>query len=533
MELVCVCGSPVPVVDDDARAVPCPGCTKPVTVPEPPAAVQLSRIVDNPIVLRATFAKLRMPGAWIGIGIVAVLCVLIVGGAFAIATTNRYSPDALPSMMSGAFWFIFFIQAMVLFFGGTNSIASGISQDRESGVFEMMKMTPRTNPQLLAGYLLGMPLREHLWAFVCAPFAGVAAILGKLALHRLVVLYVVLYACALMAHCFAAFIGTTIRNRRAAGGMAVGMPMLAMFLSMFTPGFIGLHLTIFPTLIWAGGGERQISLAGDASFFGFPLPVAAFDSALIALVGSAFWFATMRKLRSEDTPALSKPVALLYAVAAQIIIVGAFWDFISGSGTPSSSPLFRSIPGLLEGGFLLCGAALAMILVAMGTPHARLYQRMARRALKLKHGSIGALTDAGLNPLHAVLIALPSAVSALLVPGDIPARVAAGMVTFSSIYAMAALMQWTKLRTPRSWAVIFAACLFGLWGIPIILAVICGIADAGAAPAILLGGLFPGIGIVGAVAQPVAGFIIGIVNLVIGGVLTGFTRSAALTYWTR
>jgi hypothetical protein len=240
----------------------------------------------------------------------------------------------------------------------------------------------------------------------------------------------------------------------------------------------------------------------------------------------------MRKLRSEETPALSKPAALGYAVLAQVVALGTFWDFVTGSSSGGSS-LFRGIPGLLESAFLLLGAGFTMVLAAMGTPTARLYSRMARRALKLKSGSVGPLTDGGLNPLYGALIAIPTAASALLVPAEVPGRIAAAMITFSSIYAMAALLQWTKLRAARSWPVIFGACLFGLWGIPIILAIIGGLASAGPGAIILLGGLFPGIGIVGAVAEPVAGFIIGIVNLVIGGLLTAFTRTAALTYWTR
>jgi uncharacterized membrane protein len=377
-----------------------------------------------------------------------------------------------------------------------------------------------------------MPVREHLWALVCAPFAGVAAIFGKMALPKLVVLYAVFYVCVFMYHCFGAFIGVNVKNRRAVSGLAVGLPIL---FHIFAGGFFtGFHLTWLPTALWAGGfeGGRGAPISVEMRFFGFPMPVALFDIALMALLGSAFWFAAMRKLRSEETPALTKPVALGYAVLAQVIALGTFWDYVTGMGSSGSS-MFRGIPGLLESGFLLLGAGFAMMLAAMGTPTARLYSRMARRAMKHNVARIGPFSDGGLNPFYAALIAIPTAASALLVPAEVPGRIAAGIVTFSAIHAMAALLQWTKLRASRSWPVIFGACLFGLWGVPIILAVIGGMADAGAVPTILLGGLFPGIGIVGAVAEPVAGFIIGIVNLVIGGLLTAFTRTAALTYWTR
>lgn len=518
MELLCACGASLAVADENARAILCQKCGASVAVPDAEAANRMLRYVDNPIFLRSAYARLRPPNAWIWLGIVMLTGFLIVGGAFALSYLLPDGSRELPKHMTGAFWILFGLQGLVLLLVGVNSIATGIVTDRETGVFEMMRLTPLTSWKLLAGYVLGMPLREHLWVLVAAPFAGLAVLFGTLPVERVVVLYIVLYAAAVVWHVFAAFCAIVLKNRRAATSMAVAIPML---LYMFGPCLVAfgtislLHLTIYPTAAWASGETLPRPLTLSMSFYGVPCPFPLFDTIVMLMTASFLWLAALRKFRSDETPALAKPAGLVYGLLFAVVAFGSFYDglIISGSGARIA--------------YLLTGFLFISILSAMGTPSGDLHGRLVTHARRVGRTSLGLLGDGSPNLLFVALLLLPFVATLLLVPTT--ARLADVGLTASSLLLFALLLQWCKFAFKRNWPFIFGAALFLLWGIPIGLAILCTIASAGHTATFLAGGLFPGIAL-GYTDMEWAPAVIGL-NFLIATLFGVLARRASRAAW--
>jgi hypothetical protein len=456
-----------------------------------PPPAELPKLVDNPIALRSVFAKLRFPGAWIGLIVVSVVCTLIVAGCFVIATWNpgAVRRNFLPESMTTGFSIILFVQCLILFIIGTSSIGTGIAADRDSAVYEMMRLIPRPSWQIMAGYVLGMPVREHLWVIVTAPFAALTVFFSTLAIERVLVLYAVVYASAVLFHLLAAACGVLMkRARRSAAGAAVAIVMM-----LYMVGWLAAReLTIYPTLYWVyDPADAPRKWMGSASFFGVTIPVPVYSLIVMALVAALLWLAAVRKFRAEDSPALSPIESVGCALLFCAVLLGGLFGGMHGTGTG----LLPMGSGAYEGVYVGVGFAIAMAFILAATPSEGVYAREVRRARKRGRALLVPLREGSLNPVACALIALPFGGTLAFLGSSPQVIFALAITSAASLLFFGALLQWCRLKFGRSWLGIFFACLFGFWGVPGGLTIITGLAEAPEAGVLLAGGLFPGVGL--------------------------------------
>lgn len=488
--------------------------------------IELARAVDNPIVLRAVFGRLRFPNAWIGIGVIAVVSAFVVGSSFALAYFTPRGHAQVREFMTTSFGLIFGLQCLLLFVGGTGATASAVAADRERAVFDMMKIAPRSSAQIVGGYAFGVPIREQLWILVMMPFAWLAALFSTVSVSMTLMMYLVFYASAALYHILGTLCGIIVRQPRGASSSAVGIVLLYHMLGwLFFP-----HLSVSVTMIAAFSGEPDWQ---TDEFFALKVPVALYALAVISVVAAFLWTAAVRKYRSEERPALSKPVALLASVFTMLLLLGKFHAPMHGTSTSGSSIFGRSADAA-EYAYVFLSYLVALVLVAMGTPGAALYGRSARRSEKKGGRSIGFFRDAGLNGPYALMLAGVFVATAPFLAGSLESRFFVGLVYATSLLLFATLLQWCRLRFTRGWIGVFAGALFLLWGLPIGLAIVCEAADVSQNVGALAGSAFPGIGLGYAMnGRGEAGLmVISFVNAVLAVVFFALSLKASERHWS-
>ena len=78
---------------------------------------------------------------------------------------------------------IFFVQGVILMFMGTGAVASGIANERDSGVLDYQRITPMGPMRKIVGYLFGLPVREYFLFALTLPFVAYGTVRGGIALN--------------------------------------------------------------------------------------------------------------------------------------------------------------------------------------------------------------------------------------------------------------------------------------------------------------------------------------------------------------
>ena len=133
----------------------------------------------NPIFIKSARSRLRL-GPTVAWGVVVlVLASFLFLGIYLTATRRDLLPASeaakatIPALIA--------IQALILMLIGTGSVASGLAQERDSGVLDYLRMSPMTPLGKIIGYLYGMPSREYFLFLLTVPFMLFAIIVGEVA----------------------------------------------------------------------------------------------------------------------------------------------------------------------------------------------------------------------------------------------------------------------------------------------------------------------------------------------------------------
>lgn len=400
-------------------------------VPSEPAARAPRRnpLEINPLWVKGLRSRCRLKHllTWGVIWITLATFVFLITYTTLIEQSEATRADAAKAALPG----ILIIQAIILMIFGTGAVATGVSQERDEGLLDYVRMTPMTPTAKLVGYLFGLPAREYVLFAFTMPLVLLIVALSGFSLLTLGHFYLVFFTSVLVYHMTALVVGTVAPRPRLASMTSMGIVVVLYFalpnLSRMGITFFE-FLTIRPTFFGLIQQELPESLRAQAESSGIDTfrPVPFFEGVVqptaFTLLVQGFLIAVMfsivhRKWRDQANHLFSKIGGLLSFTGVLVFTVGSVWSVIAQED--AYARLFAPLEEYTEHGrfpetlFILLMTGLMIVsaafvfLVCSITPSRSRTLIGLRRADKLGLRGIHPAADAASSlPVTLVMIAL-------------------------------------------------------------------------------------------------------------------------------
>lgn len=389
------------------------------------------RIWDNPIFRRYCRSRLRPRGLAVSLLVTLMLAGFIVAISHSIGVRGHSTEvdAARPAVIA-----LLILQGLILFVLGTAQVAGGMTAERDEGVIDYQRLIPMSPLAKTLGYLLGLPVREHVMFLATLPFTAWSLWRGQVEWKVWLPLYAIVLSSTLLYHFTGLLTGTVARNRRWAFLASIGLvfslytviPQMANFGLVFFK-----YLTVTPVFRESLPGLLPVSagamvragqtLAPTVKFFGLDFSEAVFTA--FSQGGLILTFVVMlrRKWHNVAAHLLGKTWAVGFFIWIQILLLGNALPLIDpGNLFPSRgfNRMVRLMPDWQprpEEAVLMCGIyglmtlALLFILTGIITPSRDDQMRGWRRARKLGMTLLPATSDAATSTLHTMVMALAGA----------------------------------------------------------------------------------------------------------------------------
>lgn len=379
----------------------------------------------NPLIIMGARRRLRK-GALISASAIMVVLSAFIYFLVYLSVTEREIAVAEEAAKL-AFLPIFIIQAILLMFIGTGSVASGIAEERAAGVIDYHRLSPMSPLSKITGYLFGLPIREYYMFALTGPFMLFSIVVGKIALVKVGQLYLVFFTSVILYHMTGMVAGmASARPRRAALFARIMVVVLYLALPYFSElGFSFLaYLTVVPTFrgliedeLMSAADRTALAMGGldaykEVPFFGLTLSPTTYTLLMQSLLTVTFFVIVHRKWRHEVVHSFSKLYSIGFYAALQLLVLGSLWPLVR-SGEAFGSRLFQDV-GLRLGAALLAYvficAAVCMLLIIVVTPSRQHYVKGLRRMRKLRLAKVPPQSDEAtalwLTPLYGAMTAV-------------------------------------------------------------------------------------------------------------------------------
>ncbi len=412
---------------------------------------------------------------------------------------------------------LFILQGVLLMLFGTGAVASGIIQEKEEGTLDYQRLTPMHPMAKILGYLFGLPIREYLLVGLISPLMIFALIRGQIPLSASISIYLIFFSCVLLYHMTGMVAGMVMNRRKFAARFSQGMVIV---FYLILPNFSNLgfyffeYLTVRPVLVNQilpllpqdlPSGLRDSVMLGvnDVPFFAFQLSPFVFSLLIQLLLLSTFFVVVYRKWENPVRHSMGKWFGLVFYSVVLVLILGNLLPLIEAQA--EGSMRFGVLPReaipiavMLTMG-MLC-FSFSWLVISVITPNQFEYMTGLRRVLKLRLPRIPLSWDASSSLFHAVILAVLTLLSSLLVlhylfeaglmvsngvevswAGIIRFPIILGLLTLT-VFGM--VEYWGNIR-------LMLFVLLG-WGVPFFAAIILiATSNSFAKPAIYLGSISP------------------------------------------
>ena len=389
------------------------------------------RLWDNPIFRRYCRSRLRLRGLAVALLITVMIAGFIVALAQSIGISAKMSDidSARPAAIA-----LLFFQCLILFVLGTAQVAGGMTAERDEGVIDYQRLIPMSPLAKTLGYLIGLPVREHVMFLATLPFTAWCLWRGQVDWRVWLPLYAIVLSSTALYHFTGLLTGAVVRNRRWAFLVSIGLvfslytviPQMANFGLVFFK-----YLTVTPVFKESLPGllpldaaalvEAGQKLVPTVKFFGLDFSEVVFT--VFSQGGLVLTFIIMlcRKWRSAAAHLLGKTWAAGFFVWIQILLLGNALPLIDpGDLFPSRgfNRMARIVHGwqprpeeavLMSAIYGLVTLGLLFILTSIITPSRDGQMRGWRRARKLDMNSLPVTSDAATSTGHTIFMAMAGA----------------------------------------------------------------------------------------------------------------------------
>ena len=235
------------------------------------------------------------------------------------------------------------VQAVILMIFGTGAVAAGISQERDEGLLDYVRMTPMSPTAKIIGYLFGLPAREYVLVAMTMPIVAIIVVISDFSLVTLGQYYLVFFSSVLVYHMTALVVGMVSPKPRLASMMSMGL-VLVLYLAL--PNFSRMGITFFEFLTirptWYGLIQQEMpeSLRWSAELSGIDVfrPVPFFNGSVrptvYTMLVQGFLIAALfsivhRKWRDQSAHLFSKFGALVVFGGVAVFTVGSLWAVVA------------------------------------------------------------------------------------------------------------------------------------------------------------------------------------------------------------
>ncbi|MFG0304732.1 MAG: hypothetical protein ACF8Q5_00815 [Phycisphaerales bacterium JB040] len=477
----------------------------------------LSVLTDpNPLLVKSLRARMRWAHvlSW---GVVTLTLTLFVSMVIYLPLVYREgvpSGDAAKAVIPA----VLIIQAVILMFLGTGSVAYGISMERDEGLVEYQRMTPMSPTAKILGYLFGLPAREYVLVAMTMPILGWAVLESGFSVVTILHFYLIFFSSVWVYHLTALTAGMVSPMPRMTALVSMGLVFVLYFvlpnLSRLGIPFFE-HLTIRPILfglVWEELPE-QWRFRAEASGIDRARPIPWFGVSLnqtvYALLAQGFVIGVMysvlrRRWIRENCHLFSKASGVVAYAGVLVFMLSSLWaimvqdevyeavfaprfnsaEFVDGQWIRTmrnpNEPVARDAENLMALLFVTIGLMGVMYLCMTTWLTASRHTAVEgwRRAMKLGRERLGWNSDSATS-LPACLLMLCLSMAATWLVLDLAASdhgyyermpTARGMVL--PVLAVLGCGLFVQGLCERLGGLVFAVGLFLIWMIPLFVGVI-------------------------------------------------------------
>jgi len=344
-----------------------------------------------------------------------------------IEQTQATKADAAKAALPG----ILIIQAIIVMIFGTGAVANGVSQERDEGLLDYVRMTPMSPTAKVIGYLFGLPAREYVLFALTMPLVLLIVFISGFSLLTLGHFYLVFFTSVLVYHMTALVVGTVAPRPRLASMTSMGIVVVLYFalpnlsrigITFFEfltirPTFFGLIQQELPMALRARAEASGIDTFRPVPFFGGSIEPTAYTLLVQGFLITVMFSIVHRKWRDQANHLFSKLGALLVFAGVLLFSVASIWAVVEQDEPYhrlfepfSTREAVERIPetffALLMVCLMIVGVAY-VFLVCCITPSRATTLAGVRRASKLGHRRIALGADAASSlPASLIMLAL-------------------------------------------------------------------------------------------------------------------------------
>lgn len=393
------------------------------------AVARTLNIFANPICVKCARSRLRWKHtlSW---GTVVLTVTAFVSMAVYLTATQRelLSPEqAARSLLIP----LIVIQAIIMMFLGTGSVASALSREREGRLLDYQRITPMSPTAKIVGYLFGLPAREYLLFGLTIPFLVFAVMKGHFPMAKLGEFYLVFFTSVWLYHMTGMVAGMASSRPRFAAVLAQGMVILLYFvlprLEIFGFRFFE-HLTMLPTLIgtileeiapgmpFSGDEFYNPQRIQNVPFFAWSIRPLLFTLLVQGFLLSFLYVVVHRKWKFQNSHPFSKIGAVLFFAGTLVLLVGNIWPIVSDmeevrqfigrfNARPDNVAPAMVLMGITFALFMVSGL-LCLFVINLITPSRHTTMTGLQLARKLGHPRVALNSDAASSLPVTLIMAL-------------------------------------------------------------------------------------------------------------------------------
>jgi hypothetical protein len=475
---------------------------------------------DNPLIIKHVRARLRRGVLGSICLVVVIVSLIIVLGAFVASASQpdfsapRFGPrqaemEAFAEMhrrmpFLTAFGLLLGFQGIVLLLMGTLALGASVSVAHEKGILDFHRISPQSPASMALGFLLGGPIREWLLFFLILPFALFMSFFAQVPPVGYAQIVLTQITTALFFHMMTLVLGLSRVKARTTSSAAVVLVIAVHWIGsgiMWTGSWFPILLTSVPATMQAMLTPMEfLRIPQPAPFFGVPLPLLVLTLLYQLPLMMFLFLMAVRKMRADRLHVFSKPLAVSFMLVTALLTVGSIW----------SAP---RVPALLV--LLNVLTYISLFLASNITPSWSDFVNGLRRAAKLGQTRRPPWTDEAANPPAVALLAgilllcgvagwwldvhrldrFPELLNLPVQPwarSSVPYPVAPSKpflplaVAVGWLVAFGCATQYYQLVYGKGGAIAFRLFAFLVWGLPLLLCVLAGMAQSREAATILL-----------------------------------------------
>ncbi|MEM8783597.1 MAG: hypothetical protein AAGE65_12175 [Planctomycetota bacterium] len=457
----------------------------------------------NPIAQRCRRARLR-PKHLLTYGILGLSVITFVFLVTYLGALRRF--DASTEIAAKATLLPLLVMQGVALMGlGSAALASGIARERDRDLIDYQRMTPMSPTAKIFGYLFGLPAREYLLFALTLPFVAFALYHADVPLWKIAKYYVVFFSSVWVYHLTGLCAGVVSKKPWQASLISLGS-VVGLYLVLPQLSFAGLaffdFLTVRPTFFnviaeeinWQDRpwqADEWMNQYGAVAFFHLTVNPTVFSLAIQGFALASLFTVIHRKWVDPHRHPFSKPQGLAFHFGIVFVLVGTLWPTLGDPGTIRE--LQRRLAAVTPGNVM--GWLLGLYIVVAGistfcvshliTPRQHTARQGFRRALRLGKAKVPAVWDSapalrwtagafGLTLLGYAALMVVVVPNFVVLGENASFRDVPWLWFASPMLILGPACFFVHALAERYTVRAMLLVLFGLWAIPVMVAVIVG-----------------------------------------------------------